>query len=70
MAKQWRRSLTAVDFDAMVKRVLGSLGPGRHAKKRLQTRNRLPTPSSITWTLNGYCASGSIFSASGKQRIS
>jgi hypothetical protein len=32
MAKQWRRSLTAVDFDAMVKRVLGRLGPGRTPK--------------------------------------
>src|SRR5204862_2344940 len=32
MAKQWRRSLTAIDFDVMVKHVLGSLGPWRTPK--------------------------------------
>jgi len=32
IAKTWRRSLSAVDFDAMVKRVLGSLGPWRAPK--------------------------------------
>jgi hypothetical protein len=31
-AKEWRRSLTAVDFDAMVQHVLGSLGPWRTPK--------------------------------------
>jgi len=32
IAKTWRRSLSAVDFDAMVKHVLGSLGPWRAPK--------------------------------------
>jgi len=32
IAKQWRRSLTAVDFDAMVKAVMGELGHWRKPK--------------------------------------
>src|SRR5580658_989956 len=32
IAKQWRRSLTAVDFDAMVKHVMRSIGPWRAPK--------------------------------------
>ena len=32
IAKQWRRSLTAVDFDAMVKHVMRNIGPWRSAE--------------------------------------
>src|SRR6202041_2332303 len=32
IAKQWRRSLTAVDFDAMVKHVMRNIGPWRTPK--------------------------------------
>jgi hypothetical protein len=40
MAKQWRRSLTAVDFDAMVKHVMRSIGPWR-APKTLEDAKQL-----------------------------
>ena len=40
IAKWWRRSLTSIDFDAMVKAVMGEIGPHWRKPKSLETHAR------------------------------
>jgi hypothetical protein len=58
IAKQWRRSLMQVDFDSMVRAVMGELGHWRKPQKHWKTRSRSRILSSTTWTQTGCCVSG------------
>ena len=60
IAKQWRRSLTALISMRWSSTSCGILARGAR-RKLLKMRNSLPTRSSITWTPNGCCASGLIY---------
>jgi hypothetical protein len=55
IAKEWRRSLERVDFDAMVKGVMSELGHWR-SRRLSKTQSKSPTSSLTTWTRNGSCA--------------
>jgi hypothetical protein len=41
VAKWWRRSLTAIDFDAMVKAIMGEIGPHLRKPKTLEDARRM-----------------------------
>ena len=53
MAKAWRRALQRIDFAAMLKSVMGSIGTHGENRNRWRTPKTSPIPSSITWTRNG-----------------